>query len=433
MPPAGDGERGRSVAAPTSLATVPVVVVLGAMLLGGPSLIEAGSAGADDVITKRPWADVRAFGAKGDGEADDTAAIQAAIDFSGPRQSVVYFPRGAYKIRSRLRVPPNVSLEGVGVGFGSSIRPVLTDAITILGKDHQGGYGFRNRIKSLNIMMTKAHDFKAIHIDTAYSVKLEDVFAFDTGPAGGIVISNARHISLEDVSVYGSGAGDGILVRDSDVRSYDLDVEGVANGMVVNSSQGVHVFGGHFERFGAYGIRFESSSYNSVTGVRFSGSNNGTIAIGFLDGGRGPSVHNTVTASLLTNPAQDATAVYQDARSHDNTIINSLLEGSVRRENDSTMMLAPGTPGGALAKRVSLDFGIPSRVPQNLDFIVPVKGAALGDPVTVGAPVPVGGTYLLTAFVSGSDEVTIRWTQLSGAPSDPDGAGGVYRVGVWKQ
>lgn len=398
----------------------------------------------DDVITRQPWADVRAFGAKGDGEADDTAAIQAAINFSAPRHSVVYFPRGAYKTTARLRIPPNVSLQGVGVGFGSSIRPVSTDGITIVGNDHPGGFGFRNRIKGLNVMMTNAKGFRAIQIDTAYTIKLEDVLAFDTGTAGGIVISNARHVSLESVSVYGTGAGDGILVRNSDVRSYDLDVEGVANGMVVHSSQGVHVFGGHFERFGAYGIRFESSSYNSVTGVRFSGSNNGTIAIGFLDGGCGPSLQNTVTASLLTNPAHDAAAVYQDARSRDNTILNSLVEGSIKRENNSPMVVAPASLTGAarlgdesavakqLSQRASLDFDRPSRIPATLELTVPVKGAELGDAVTVGAPVPVGADYALTAFVSGSNVVTIRWMQLSGSPADPDGPGGVYRVGVWK-
>ena len=398
----------------------------------------------EDLITKKPWADVRAFGAKGDGNADDTAAIQAAIHFAEPLHSIVYFPQGAYKITSRLRLPPNVSLEGVGVGFGSSIRPASTDAISIIGKDYRGGFGFRNRIRGLNIMMTNASAFKAIHIDTAYSIKVEDVFVYGAGTAGGIVISNARHVNLEDVSVYGNGSGDGVSVRNSDVRCYDVDIEGVVNGMVINSSQGVHIFGGHFERFGAYGIRFESSGFNSVTGVRLSGSNNGTIAVGFLDSGPGPSQQNTILASLLTNPATDATAVFQDAHSHDNTIINSLLEGRIKSEAGPIEVFGPVAKltevsvgdGPAITRHLSatasVDFGAPSHIPQSLDHTVSVKGAALGDTVTVGAPVTVGADYLLTAFVSGPDFVTIRWTQLSGTPSDPDGPGGVYRVDVWK-
>jgi hypothetical protein len=281
----------------------------------------------EDLATQKPWSDVRAFGARGDGAADDTAAIRAAIAFAEPRHAVVYFPPGSYKITNALKLPPNVTLQGVGVGFGSALRPVGTDAITILGKDYRGGFGFRNRIKGLTVMMNDAKSSKAITIDTAYSIKLEDVFVYEAGAAGGIAISNAQHISLEDVSVYGNGAGDGVLVRNSDVSAYDLDIEGVANGMVVTESEGVHLFGGHFERFGAYGIRFESASFNSLTGVRLSGSNDGTIGLGFLNDGRGPSSHNTIIASNLTNPAVGATAVYQDTAAQDNTLLNCHLQG----------------------------------------------------------------------------------------------------------
>jgi hypothetical protein len=283
-----------------------------------------------DLATQGPWSDVRAFGAHGDGIADDTAAIRAAIDFAAARHAVVYFPPGSYKITDRLRLPPNVTLQGVGVGFGSALKPVNTDAITILGKDYQGGFGFRNRVRGLTIMMNDARTSRAIAIDSAYSVKLEDVFVYEAGSAGGIVIANAQHVSLEDVSVYGNGAGDGVRVRNADVSAYDLDVEGVVNGLVVSGSEGVHLFGGHFERFGAYGIRFESASFNSVTGARLSGSNDGTIGLGFLDGGHGPSSHNTIIASNLTNPAAAATAVYQDTPAQDNTLLNCHLQGVMR-------------------------------------------------------------------------------------------------------
>src|SRR5690348_16243029 len=99
----------------------------------------------DDLITKGPWTDVRAFGAVGDGKADDTVAIQQAIDHTAmTTQGIVFFPPGAYKITERLKLDRNVDLMGVGVGFGSQIIPVKTDGITILGSDWPGGYGFRN-------------------------------------------------------------------------------------------------------------------------------------------------------------------------------------------------------------------------------------------------------------------------------------------------
>jgi hypothetical protein len=57
----------------------------------------------------------------------------------------------------------------------------------------------------------------------------------------------------------------------------------------------------------------------------------------------------------------------------------------------------------------------------------------MGDPASVGSSVAVGAEFILTAFVSAPDLLTIRWTQLSGRPADPDGAGGTYRIAVWKQ
>lgn len=51
------------------------------------------------------WANVDAFGAKGDGKSDDSAAVQAAMN-SG--SSVVYFPRSAYRLASPVRVPSRV-------------------------------------------------------------------------------------------------------------------------------------------------------------------------------------------------------------------------------------------------------------------------------------------------------------------------------------
>jgi hypothetical protein len=50
------------------------------------------------------------FGAKGNGNTDDTAAIQAAIDAAGKVQGCVYFPNGVYNC-ANLRIPRQVVLE----------------------------------------------------------------------------------------------------------------------------------------------------------------------------------------------------------------------------------------------------------------------------------------------------------------------------------
>lgn len=58
--------------------------------------------------------DVTAYGAKADGESDDTAAIQKAIDAAASAGGgIVYFPAGQYCVRGALDVKDKVELRGV--------------------------------------------------------------------------------------------------------------------------------------------------------------------------------------------------------------------------------------------------------------------------------------------------------------------------------
>jgi len=55
------------------------------------------------------WVDVRSLGVKGDNAADDTAALQRAID----THRVLYFPTGRYKVSDTLRLRPDTVLIGL--------------------------------------------------------------------------------------------------------------------------------------------------------------------------------------------------------------------------------------------------------------------------------------------------------------------------------
>ncbi len=53
------------------------------------------------------------FGARGNGRADDTAAIQRALDAAAKKGGIVAAPSGGYLIKSHLTIPSGVTLEGV--------------------------------------------------------------------------------------------------------------------------------------------------------------------------------------------------------------------------------------------------------------------------------------------------------------------------------
>lgn len=76
--------------------------------------IEARSVtGGEQVnVSVRDWLNVKAqFGAQGDGVADDTAAIQAALA-ACPMGGIVYLPAGVYRTSAPLTIPPAVTLMG---------------------------------------------------------------------------------------------------------------------------------------------------------------------------------------------------------------------------------------------------------------------------------------------------------------------------------
>ena len=81
---------------------------------------------AQTVQTKlEQYVSVKDFGAVGDGVADDTTAIQDAID-AFPNGVTVYFPRGTYRVTAQIVVNTKVSLLGDGIasenGTGSTFR-----------------------------------------------------------------------------------------------------------------------------------------------------------------------------------------------------------------------------------------------------------------------------------------------------------------------
>lgn len=96
---------------------------IGAMLLS----FACSSGLASSVFTTRPddpkavYLAAPQFGVRGDGAADDSAALQAAIDKAwSPRQGIVFIPSGRYRITRTIYIWPGERV----IGYGAT-RPVI--------------------------------------------------------------------------------------------------------------------------------------------------------------------------------------------------------------------------------------------------------------------------------------------------------------------
>ena len=117
------------------------------------SALGAGSAGLVGLGLAQPQAaetgappptfgqvvDARQHGAKGDGQSDDTQAIQAALDRARTSTSVCYLPPGHYRIGGALAVPPGVTLLGASGGVPHSEHPIGTVLLAVGGRGQPDG------------------------------------------------------------------------------------------------------------------------------------------------------------------------------------------------------------------------------------------------------------------------------------------------------
>ncbi len=81
------------------------------VLLGAAGRVFERSKPQYENLPASAFVSVKSAGARGDGVADDTAAIQAVFDRASSGQ-VVYFDHGAYRITSTVRVPANIKITG---------------------------------------------------------------------------------------------------------------------------------------------------------------------------------------------------------------------------------------------------------------------------------------------------------------------------------
>jgi len=141
---------------------------------------------------------VKDYGAVGDGSTDDTAAIQAAINYASSIGATLIFPTGVFKCLSTLIFKNNVSYQGAGLSASGLIGTVISYA------------GTSDAIQINN----------PINSSTSAYINIRNIYVFCTTKTSGkaaIADVGSTYLNLENVRVYGNDYG--VILDQSEVVS----------------------------------------------------------------------------------------------------------------------------------------------------------------------------------------------------------------------
>ena len=188
--------------------------------------------GFEEINAKLP-ANVKDFGAIGDGVTDDTEAIQNAINFA---QSKLYFPEGIYLLSTPLELVSDLYMYGEGTlkseGTTTTTRMFNINNVsnvtinglkfetTLNSKDcsdfnRSSEYLWSNKIalsvsnsNKISILNSKFKNFE-------YAFKIDGEYGFNTD----VLIDNCK-IDVSPMAIYVSHT-DGFIVRNSKIKAVD--------------------------------------------------------------------------------------------------------------------------------------------------------------------------------------------------------------------
>jgi glucan 1,3-beta-glucosidase len=163
------------------------------------------------------YRNVKAFGAKGDGVTDDTAAIQSAIRGKSTGRSVIYFPSGTYLVSSGLKASSWSVFSGdptdrpvIKASAGFSGTALLTGSV----RASSGLSDFFRTIKDLVFDTTAVPPTKSLSIiiwSLSQGSQIQNVlFNMPIGSTGHIGISSTGTNSptfLNDLQFNGGSVG----------------------------------------------------------------------------------------------------------------------------------------------------------------------------------------------------------------------------------
>ncbi len=264
----------------------------------------------------RPWIDVRAYWAVGDGVTDDTTAIQAAVDAIPAAGGTVFIPAGTY-LTGKINLGTKSGLNIVGAGWrhtALTLKNNVNDDLFFRGNgttyvtgtrivglrlegnsaNQTAGSGIHlYAVEDSHIVGCYIHDFKDQGILAEGTASRSNVYVYvsdsyiNTNLAGGIYFLNQSYAGVITGNVI---AGNG--------------KNPAGNGGLRSNANSEHTITGNLFDDNSIGIRLYASSWSTITGNVFLDTDRTVI---LLDGG---SDHHVVSGNMILSPSDSAPNTY---------------------------------------------------------------------------------------------------------------------------
>lgn len=286
--------------------------------LKGNGLIRGGSATYD--------ANVRNYGATGDGITDDAAAIQAAIEAAETVNGTVHLPVGTYLIGTTLSISEKITFRGAGRGDptgDAAAATIIQKSADVLGILVEDGASYTVLEDFLLYAALGGDSTNGIEIGEATATngvtqcEIRQVEVWSMG-GDGIDVRNGNAGKMDNVFCVGNG-GHGIRIDSDNTGSINVNAWTLINcsagsntgdGLSIVDGRDITVLGGDFESNGARGI-YTNGPRNFIRSYAESNTGNdfecGSLALG------GWFMVQASTVSLGTNKVMyiDQTTNYQ--------------------------------------------------------------------------------------------------------------------------
>lgn len=199
-------------------------------------------ASLDASYARATWADVRTYGAKGDGVTDDTEAIQSAMDSMAPSGGCVYFPAGVYVVSANglrhgstdtygaLYPQANTTIRGDGPSATIIRLEDGTDKVDVIYAHEKQGLTFEDICVDAGPRQIP-YWTTCIQLNTCNDLAVNNV-RVTRGNIEGLYLYNSTRFKIANLHAHDNGA----WREDASGLHFDSCYNGVADNLVLNNN-----------------------------------------------------------------------------------------------------------------------------------------------------------------------------------------------------